>query len=95
MSKSVIEIEYCIKCRFVLRATWMAQELLFTFGEDLQAVSLKPSDVGGIFRVTVDGELVWDREAEGGFPEIKVLKQKVRDQVAPGRDLGHADVKQP
>lgn len=93
MTKPVVEIEYCIKCRFVLRATWIAQELLFTFGEDLEAVSLKPSDTGGLFRVTVDGELLWDREAEGYFPEIKRLKQKVRDLVAPERDLGHSDLK--
>jgi hypothetical protein len=36
--------------------------------------------------------LLWDRKAEGGFPETKVLKQRVRDHIDPGRDLGHSDV---
>ena len=39
----------------------------------------------------MDEELVWDRKADGGFPEIKVLKQRVRDIIAPERNLGHSD----
>ncbi|KAH9868592.1 hypothetical protein J1614_007664 [Plenodomus biglobosus] len=35
--------------------------------------------------------LLWDRKSEGGFPETKVLKQKVRDHIDPNRDLGHSD----
>lgn len=37
--------------------------------------------------------LLWDRKAEGGFPEAKVLKQKLRDHIEPERDLGHSDKK--
>jgi selenoprotein W-related protein len=92
MSKAVVGIEYCQKCRFVLRASWIAQELLFTFGDVLQAVSLVPSG-GGVFRVTVDDEVVWDRDIEGAFPDSKELKQRIRDVVAPEFDLGHSDVK--
>ncbi|KAK3079616.1 hypothetical protein LTS18_004405 [Coniosporium uncinatum] len=39
----------------------------------------------------VERVLLWDRKAEGGFPETKVLKQRVRDCLEPGRDLGHSD----
>jgi selenoprotein W-related protein len=39
----------------------------------------------------VDGELVWSRDAQGRFPDIKELKQLVRDRIAPGRSLGHSD----
>ena len=39
----------------------------------------------------VDGDLIWERKRDGGFPEAKVLKQKVRDIVWPERDLGHSD----
>lgn len=35
--------------------------------------------------------LLWDRKAEGGFPETKLLKQKVRDCIEPNKDLGHSD----
>ena len=30
-----IEIRYCVKCRWLLRSTWMAQELLSTFEDEL------------------------------------------------------------
>lgn len=69
----------------------MAQELLHTFAEDLAEVALQPSDVSGDFVIAVEGATLWDRRREGGFPDIKVLKQRLRDQIAPGRDLGHLD----
>ncbi|MEV0765549.1 SelT/SelW/SelH family protein [Nocardia sp. NPDC050435] len=87
-----VAIEYCTQCRWLLRAGWMAQELLNTFGTDLREVALVPSE-GGVFRITVDDEQIWERKADGGFPDIAVLKQRVRDRVAPERDLGHADRK--
>jgi len=74
----------------MLRAAWMAQELLSTFGDDLAEVALRPG-AGGVFEVRVGDAVVWSRSADGGFPEAKELKQRVRDQVAPDRDLGHAD----
>jgi selenoprotein W-related protein len=68
----------------------MAQELLTTFDTEIGAVALVPG-TGGVFEVRVDGEPVWSRKERGRFPEAKELKQLVRDRVAPGRDLGHAD----
>lgn len=87
-----IEITYCSQCNWLLRAGWMAQELLQSFGQDLAAVTLVPG-TGGIFRILLDGAQIWDRKEDGGFPEAKVLKQRVRDRVWPERDLGHADRK--
>lgn len=88
-----VEIEYCTQCRWLLRAAWMAQELLTTFDRDeIAALTLLPG-TGGVFEVRADGVTVWSRKAEGRFPEITELKQRVRDQVSPGRDLGHADRK--
>jgi selenoprotein W-related protein len=85
-----LEIEYCTQCRWLLRAGWMAQELLTTFPADLGEVALVPG-TGGVFQVRLDDELLWDRRAEGGFPELSRLKQLVRDRVAPDRSLGHSD----
>jgi selenoprotein W-related protein len=68
----------------------MAQELLSTFGADLGEVALIPG-TGGVFEIRVNGDLIWERKRDGGFPEAKVLKQKVRDIVWPERDLGHSD----
>tara|TARA_R110002111_G_scaffold145524_2_gene212012 strand:- start:205 stop:504 length:300 start_codon:yes stop_codon:yes gene_type:complete len=92
--KPQIEIEYCPGCRWLLRAAWTAQELLTTFESELGAVTLRPSDMSGTFKVTVDGHLLWDRKLEGRFPEMKELKQRVRDQIAPERALGHSDTKE-
>ena len=86
-----VEIVYCTGCRWLLRAGWLAQELLSTFERELGAVTLIPNSDGGVFEVRVDGQLVWSRAEQGRFPEPKEIKQKVRDLVAPGRDLGHID----
>ena len=88
--KPRVTIEYCTQCRWLLRAAWFAQELLTTFQDDLGGVMLVPG-TGGVFDVEVEGQKVWSRKREGGFPEIKELKQRVRDLVAPGKDLGHSD----
>ncbi|ODS02666.1 selenoprotein [Methyloceanibacter marginalis] len=86
---------YCRLCNWLLRAAWMGQELLSTFGEELGSLTLIPDDQGGVFEVRVDGELIWSRGAQGRFPEMKELKQLVRDKVAPARDLGHVETKKP
>jgi selenoprotein W-related protein len=85
-----LEIEYCTQCRWLLRAGWMAQELLTTFQEELGEVALV-SGTGGVFEVRLDGTVVWSRSGAGRFPELKELKQRVRDGIAPGRSLGHSD----
>ena len=85
-----VEIEYCTQCRWLLRAAWMAQELLTTFETELGEVALVPGK-GGIFVVRLDGEPLFSRQEHGRFPESKELKQLVRDRIAPGRDLGHSD----
>jgi selT/selW/selH-like putative selenoprotein len=89
-TKPRITIHYCTQCSWLLRSAWMAQELLSTFGADLGEVALIPG-TGGIFEIHVNGDLIWERKRDGGFPEAKVLKQKVRDIVWPERDLGHSD----
>jgi selenoprotein W-related protein len=85
-----IEIEYCTQCRWLLRAAWLAQELLTTFEEEIGEVALQPG-TGGVFEVRCGAETVWSRKAEGRFPEAKELKQRVRDVISPERRLGHSD----
>lgn len=89
---SRVSIVYCSQCRWLLRAGWMAQELLSTFDQELDELTLKPGS-GGIFEVYANDERIWSRKQEGRFPEITELKQRVRDQIAPERDLGHIDRK--
>ena len=87
-----IEIEYCTQCRWLLRAAWMAQELLTTFEEEVGEVALRPG-TGGVFEVRVDGQTIWSRKSEGRHAELAELKQRLRDVIAPERELGHSDRK--
>ena len=88
--KPRVSITYCRQCNWLLRAAWMAQELLSTFGEELGEVALVPG-TGGVFAIECDGQTIWERKRDGGFPDAKGLKQRVRDRLDPGRDLGHLD----
>lgn len=91
--KPRLEITYCTQCRWLLRSAWMAQELLTTFEAELGGVTLIPG-TGGVFEVRVaGGAVLWSRAERGAFPEIKELKQVVRDAVAPEKPLGHSERK--
>ena len=91
MAKPSIIIEYCPGCKWLLRSAWMQQELLSSFENDLEMVSLKPSSEAGTFKIHLDNKLIWDRKENGGFPQAKILKQRVRDLIDPDRSLGHSD----
>jgi len=89
--RPIVSIEYCPKCGWMLRAAYMAQELLSTFTDDLHGVLLIPSETGGAYIVSIDDVVVFDRKEQGRFPEVKELKQLVRDVVSPDKSLGHSD----
>lgn len=71
----------------------MAQEFLTTFGDELSGVTLKPGEIGGVYRITIDEQLLFDRKQYGGFADITLLKQLIRDIVNPEKSLGHSDKK--
>ncbi|KAI6090413.1 Rdx family-domain-containing protein [Hypoxylon rubiginosum] len=104
-----VTIRFCTQCKWMLRAAYFAQELLSTFSTSLGEVALQPS-TGGTFVVeiffrdpnassssspTIQNRTLWDRKLDGGFPETKELKRRVRDAIEPGRDLGHVDKQYP
>lgn len=68
----------------------MAQELLTTFESEIGEVALIPG-TGGMFEVRVWETTIWSRSQEGRFPEITELKRRLRDIIAPGKNLGHID----
>lgn len=88
--KPRVEIRYCPRCRWLLRAAWYAQELLSTFEAELGEVALVPAEAG-VFQIRIGDTLLHDRKQHGGFPDIKALKRMVRDHASPERSLGHLD----
>jgi selenoprotein W-related protein len=89
--KPTITIEYCPRCGWMLRAAYMSQEILTTFSEDVKGVMLQPSEVSGSYTIFCNDEIIYDRKQSGGFPEIKQLKQLIRDVIAPEKSPGHSD----
>lgn len=83
-----VEITYCTKCRFLLRASWMAQELLTTFGAELGEVALRPGS-GGLFEVALDGEVIATNRESKEMPDPAAVKRLLRDRLAPDRKIGH------
>jgi selenoprotein W-related protein len=98
-SKPTVSIDYCLACNFLLRSSWLTQELLTTFKHELSGVFLRPSDEAGCFRVKLDDQLIWDRTDiiddtgnKRGFPDSKELKNIIRDIIAPKKDLRHSEI---
>jgi selenoprotein W-related protein len=83
-----VEITYCTRCKFLLRAAWLAQELLTTFESDLNEVALRPGS-GGIFEVRLNGEVISTNANGGAIPDAGEVKRLLRDRIAPGRRIGH------
>ncbi len=91
LQRPIVTVRYCTQCRWLLRATWLSQELLTTFPTQID-VLLSPG-TGGIFEVELDGQVIFSRATAGRFPEPKELKQDIRDRVLPHLSLGHSDRK--
>jgi selenoprotein W-related protein len=92
-----VSILYCTGCRWMLRAAYYGQELLYTFDNELRSVTLipgRPPTPGGVFIVVLNDDIVWDRKEQGRFPQVKELKQCVRDRLNPQKNLGHSDIKE-
>ena len=71
--KAAITITYCSQCNWMLRASWMAQELLYSFSTDIASVTLIPG-TGGIFVVAVDDvRKSGSASRGGGFPDAAEL----------------------
>jgi selenoprotein W-related protein len=58
------------------------------FSTDIASVTLVPG-TGGIFTIDVDGQQIWERKQDGGFPDAAELKRRVRDVCFPEKPLGH------
>ena len=92
MKKHVINIYFCTKCGWLMRASWLSQEFINTFSSDISSVNLVP-DRNGKFEIRCSDILIFSRKKEGKFIDLKLMKQRIRDIVNPSMNLGHSDVK--
>lgn len=85
-----IEIEYCVPCGYLPRATEAQTRLLEEFGGRIESVALKTGSKG-VFTFRADGEEIYSKPEEF---DIDAIVSKVRGMLpAPasvqndGRDL--------
>lgn len=70
-----VDIEYCVPCGLRDHAIDLQRALLDEYGRGLDGVRLRPGH-GGVFRVTADGETVWDKDEEGGI-DVDAIRSRV------------------
>ena len=86
-----IEIQFCTQCGWLPRASWMMQEILTTFQDEILSVTLTPKS-DGIFEIFLDKEKIYSRSDFGGFLDIKDIKKLIRDNINPKKNLGHSEL---
>jgi selenoprotein W-related protein len=75
-----VEVEYCVPCGFLERAETVQHALLTSLGEELDSVALVTGEKG-VFRVSVDGETIYDKDEDGDF-DADDLVRAVRDRMS-------------
>ena len=75
---SSVEIEYCVPCGFRERALDIERALLGALEGELSELSLVMGD-HGVFRVSVDGETVYDK-ADDEF-DVDAIVRDVRARL--------------
>ena len=79
MKETEVEIEYCVPCGFLDRASDLQRLLLRTFGERLDRVSLRTGE-DGVFRVRIDDDVVYDVYEDGRYDPDEVVRE-VRERL--------------
>jgi selenoprotein W-related protein len=74
-----VEIEYCVPCGMLERASDLQTALLEKYGERLDRVALVTGD-SGVFEIRADGEVVLDTEEEG-YEQSDVV-DRIGDRLA-------------
>lgn len=75
----VITIEYCTSWGYTPKAVSLASVFLENKKNAIKELTIIPSS-GGVFEVTLDGQLIFSKKEVGRFPtdvEIKALVEKV------------------
>ena len=81
-----IQIEYCVACGFLPRAEEVQHALLTELGQRVDGVRMKPGR-GGVFQVSVNGELIFDKTRDG-FDVAEIVRRAAARCAAAGEPLG-------
>lgn len=81
MTRLTVSIVYCVRCNFLPRALWMANELLHTYPDFIEALELVPGS-GGDFEIRVDGAVLFSRRTNGRYPEVREVKEAINRLLA-------------
>lgn len=58
----------------------MTEKILTEFKQEIQGLTLVPSD-GGRFELSLNGELVYSKMETGEFPTFEALRDKVKERL--------------
>uniref|UniRef100_A0A7S2CW72 Uncharacterized protein n=1 Tax=Octactis speculum TaxID=3111310 RepID=A0A7S2CW72_9STRA len=89
-----LSLSFCTERKWLSRAAWMAEEVFLAFPEEVNAVTLAPSRPPapvGLFTVSLDQSILWDRDSEGSHLDAEDLQIMIRDVVAPQKTLERID----
>ncbi|MFD1562037.1 SelT/SelW/SelH family protein [Haloarchaeobius amylolyticus] len=75
-----VTIEYCVPCGLLEDAIETQKTLLEAFGQDLDGVRLQPGH-GGVFKVSADDDLVWDKDDHGGEIDVDAITEAIHDRI--------------
>lgn len=74
-----IEIEYCVPCGYLARAEEIEHALLSRLDRRVERLVLVPSR-GGVLRVEVDGEPLFDKERD--VYDVEAIASAVQERLA-------------
>jgi selenoprotein W-related protein len=76
---SELEIEYCVPCGLLSAAEETEHALLSAFGERVEVLKLKPGH-GGVFKVRLDGDVIFDKTHHGY--DVEAIVDRVKRLLA-------------
>lgn len=79
MTDAEVRIEYCVPCGLLSAAEKTAHALLSTYGQRLADLRLTPGH-GGVFRVDVGGQTVFDKASGEGF-DLDAIVARVGERL--------------
>lgn len=62
------------------RAVGLAEQVLNQYKNKIQSFEIVPSG-GGVFEVTLDGDLVFSKKKEGRFPEYEEIDVNLKKKM--------------